>query len=119
MRMRFLIDENLSPDLVDAIHHLEPQIDVKYVRGPDAPAEGTPDPAILEFCEREQRALITNNRKTMSGHERDHFALSGHHFGIFWLREGFSWGSYAADEFLLWAASEAEEWVDQSRWLPL
>lgn len=119
MRMRFLVDENLSPNLMEAVHQLEPHIDVKYVRGPDAPAEGTPDPAILEFFEREHRALITNNRKSMPGHERDHFAGGRHHYGIFWLREEFTLGSYAADIFLLWAASEAEEWIDQSRWLPL
>jgi hypothetical protein len=40
--MRFLLDENLAPDLAETIRQLDAGIDVKYVRGPDAPAEGAP-----------------------------------------------------------------------------
>ena len=80
MRMRFLIDENLSPDLVGAIKQLDASIDVRFVRGPDAPPEGTPDPDILLFCEAERLALITNNRTSMPTHERDHFAAGRQHY---------------------------------------
>jgi Domain of unknown function (DUF5615) len=118
VRMRFLIDENLSPDLIGAIKQLDASIDIKFVRGPDAPLEGTLDPDILLFCEAERRALITNNRTSMPAHERDHFAVGRRHYGVFWLRAGFTYSEYAEAIHLLWAASEAEEWVNRTDWIP-
>lgn len=118
MQLRLLLDENLSPDLVTTLEQLVPGVDIKYVRGPDSPPLGTPDPEILLFCEAEQRMLVTNNRKTMPGHERAHFSNGHHHFGIVYLRDGFSYGEYAEALHLLVGASEAEEWVDRSDWIP-
>lgn len=86
---------------------------------PGAPALGTLDPDILWYCERDQRALVTENRATMPGHEAAHVASGHHHWGIFKLRGGHGLGVYLAELHLIWEASAAEEWVDQSRWLPL
>jgi hypothetical protein len=73
---------------------------------------------VLIFCQAEQRALVTNNRKSMPAHERDHSAAGLHHFGIFWLRHVHSYREQAEAIHLLWAASEAEEWIDRTDWLP-
>jgi len=70
MRVPFLLDENLSRDMLDAILHHDRSIDVLKVGGPGAPPLGTPDPDILLYCEREQRALVTDNRRTMPNHVR-------------------------------------------------
>ena len=51
--------------------------------------------------------------------EADHFAAGHHHCGIFKLLKGYSTGVYLAELQLIWDASEAEEWVDQSCWIPL
>lgn len=118
MKMRFLIDENLSLDFVSAIKQLDATIDVIAVGTDGAPPKGTLDPDILLFCEAEQRALVTNNRASMPGHEHDHFATGKHHWGVFTLKDGFGIGAYAAAIHLLWAASEAEEWADLSDWIP-
>jgi len=118
MKMRFLIDKNLSLDFVSAIKQLDAAIDVVAVGADSAPPKGTLDPEILLFCEAEQRTLVTNNRASMPGHERDHFAAGRHHWGIFTLKDGFSIGAYAAAIHLLWAASEAEEWANLADWIP-
>jgi hypothetical protein len=55
----------------------------------------------------------------MPDHERAHFAAGHHHWGILELRPGNGLGVYLAELQLIWEASEAEEWVDQSRWIPL
>lgn len=119
MRVRFLIDEDLPPDYVRELRRYRPEIDVLRVGMAGAPDLGTLDPAILLFCEREQRALVTENRATMPGHEAVHLAAGHHHGGIFKLRRGYSFGAYLAELRLIWDASEADEWVDQSHWLPL
>lgn len=119
MRVRFLIDEDLSPDYVRALRRYNPTLDALWVGDAGAPLFSTLDPDILLYCEQEQRALITENRSTMPGHEADHFAAAHHHWGIFKLRKGYGIGVYLAELQLIWDASEAEEWVDQSRWIPL
>lgn len=39
-------------------------------------------------------------------------------YGIFWLRAGFTYAEYAEAIHLLRAASEAEEWVNRTDWIP-
>lgn len=119
MRMKFLLDENLSPDFVAAIQQRDPTIDIKWVRGPETPPEGTLDPEVLLFCEAEQRALITNNRASMPGHEAEHFAAGHHHYGILQLHVGHSFGEYVDAILLFDGASETEEWIDRTEWIPL
>ena len=58
MRPKFLIDENLTRDIVVGVRKRDPSIDILHVGDPGAPPKGTPDPAILDFCETEQRILI-------------------------------------------------------------
>lgn len=52
MKVRFLLDENLSPRLKLAVLRLNPQIDILRVGGSDAPALGTLDPAILVYLQK-------------------------------------------------------------------
>ncbi len=119
MKVRFLIDEDLALDYVRELRRYDAQIDVLRVGSQGAPALSTLDSNLLLYCEREQRALVTENRATMPGHEAAHFAAGHHHWGIFKLRRGYSLGIYLAELRLIWEASEAEEWFDQSPWIPL
>jgi hypothetical protein len=119
MKVRFLIDEDLSLEYVRALQRYDPKVDVLRIGMPEAPAFSTLDPDVLLYCEQAQRALVTENRATMPGHEASHFAAGRHHWGIFKLRKGHGFGAYLAELQLIWDASEAEEWHDQSRWLPL
>jgi hypothetical protein len=48
MRIRFLLDENLSPDLKKSLLNLNPHLDILRVGEPDAPPLGTLDPEILD-----------------------------------------------------------------------
>ena len=88
MKVRFLIDEDLSLDYVDELRRRDAAIDVVRIGKPGAPALSTLDPDILLYCEHERRALVTENRSTMPGHERAHFTAGHHHWGIFKLRKG-------------------------------
>jgi hypothetical protein len=59
MKLRFLIDENLSPKLKTAIQRRYPDIDLLRVGDAGTPPLGTLDPDILLYLETSQRALIT------------------------------------------------------------
>jgi hypothetical protein len=68
VKVRFLIDEDLSPDYVSQLRQYDSAVDVLRVGNPGAPALSTLDPELLLYCERERRALVTENRATMPGH---------------------------------------------------
>ncbi|GAB4193944.1 MAG: hypothetical protein Fur006_39340 [Coleofasciculaceae cyanobacterium] len=68
MKIRFLLDENLSKQIKDAVLRLNEAIDILCVGDADAPPLGTLDPDILSYMELSQRMLITDNRKSMPFH---------------------------------------------------
>ena len=79
MRVRFLIDEDLSLDYIQELRRYHTSLDVLRIGSDGAPPLSTLDPDILLYCEREQRALVTENWSTMPGHEAAHFAGGHHH----------------------------------------
>jgi hypothetical protein len=119
MNVRFLLDENLDPHLKAAILRWNPTIDVLRVGDPTAPELGTLDPDILLYLKTAQRVLVTGNRKSMPFHIADHLAAGHHHWGVFLVRKGTTIGRLAEELYLIWAASNAEEWLDQERRVPL
>lgn len=118
MKVRFLIDENLSPRLKLAQQRLHPGIDVLRVGDPDAPTLGTADPDLLRYLDLAQRLLVTDNRTSMPAHLEDHWAAGGHLWGVLWIRPDATIGKLAQELFLIWDASEAEEWIDRLDWIP-
>lgn len=119
MKVRFLLDENLSPDVAMALQQLNGTIDAVRVGMPGAPPRGTSDPDILAFREADQRILVTDNRTTMPVHLSTHMAAGHHHWGVFETRRTLSIGELVAELHLVWAASDAEEWIDRMEWIPL
>jgi hypothetical protein len=118
VKVRFLLDENLPPRLKVALLRLNPTIDVLRVGDPGAPALGTLDPDVLRYLELSQRILVTDNRKSMPEHLKAHWSAGGHIWGLFWLRPGITIGRWAEELFLIWEATEAEEWIDKLDWIP-
>lgn len=118
MKIRFLLDENLSPKLKMAVLRLNPTIDILRVGDPNAPPLGTLDPEILDYLELSQRILVTDNRKSIPGHLEAHWAAGRHMWGLLWLRPSATLSSWAEALFLIWEASETEEWLDKVDWIP-
>lgn len=119
MKLRYLIDENLSPRLKSAIRRLEPFVDVLRVGDQGAPPLGTLDPDVLVYLTVTHRLLVTDNRKSMPKHLADHAAAGFQHWGIFVVRKDAPIGALADELYLYWEASEAEEWTDRMEWLRL
>ena len=128
MKVRFLLDENLPPRLRTAVLRVNPMIDILRVGDEGAPTLKTQDPDILRYVERargrrttcshRERLLVTKNRVSMPTHVATHLAAGGHHWGVFRVRPRATIGQLADEICLIWEASEAEEWVDQMRWIP-
>lgn len=47
---RFLLDENLSPEIALGVLRRNADIDIRYVGESGAPEKGTLDPQVLEYC---------------------------------------------------------------------
>lgn len=118
MKIRFLLDENLSPKLKVALLRFDSAVDVLRVGDPEMPALGTADPEILRYLELTQRLLVTDNRKSMPGHLAEHWAAGGQIWGLIWLRPTVSIRQWAEDLYLIWQATEAEEWINRVDWIP-
>lgn len=118
MKVRFLLDENLSKQIKLATLRLNPAIDILCVGELDAPPLGTLDPEILIYLESSQRLLLTDNRKSMPGHLKSHWADNRHIWGLFWVRSQTQIGQLAQQIILIWETTEAKEWVDRVDWIP-
>jgi hypothetical protein len=115
---RFLVDENILGALPKALRQQEPGMDVLCVGEPGAPPCRTLDPDLLLAAESLGRMLISRDRDSMPGHLADHFAAGHHTWGTALLRNGFSLGRYIQEILIIWGASEADEWIDQTMYLP-
>lgn len=114
-----LLDENLGARLRKALLQVAPDITAWCVGDVGAPALGTKDPEILTWCESHDFLLVTNNRRSMPVHLRDHLA-AGHHIpGILVFRREMRIPDVIAELVLIWEASLPNEYRDQIRYLPL
>ena len=109
----YLLDENVDPRLQETLRQSWPQIAVPRVGDKDAPPVQTPDPEILLWCEDRGLSLVTNNRRSMPVHLREHLAEGRHVPGIFILPGTLSLGETAERLATVWGASDAEEYRDQ------
>jgi hypothetical protein len=118
MKVKFLLDENLSPRLKLAVVRLEPEIDIIRIGDYSAPALGTLDPDVLVYLQHSQRLLITDNRTSMPDHLEEHWKQGFKIWGLFWLRPNTNLGTVAQFLHLIWHTTDAEEWCDRLDWIP-
>lgn len=118
MKIRFLLDENLSKQIKFAVLRINPSISILCVGDQEAPSFGTLDPGLLIYTEESQRLLVTDNRKSMPEHLETHWSTGRKIWGLFWVRPKTSIGQLAENIYLVWEASEAEEWINVINWIP-
>jgi Domain of unknown function (DUF5615) len=115
----FLLDENLPAWWPAAILAAQPQLRLWIIGDGIAPSKQTLDPAILTWCEANDAALLTNNRRSMPGHLADHVAAGGHVPGIFLVDPQVSLPVLATSLAFVAGASLVDQHVDQLTFLPL
>ncbi len=116
MKPRFQADSDLDRHIIAAVKRREPMVDFQSAQ--EAGLTGLGDPAVLALAAREDRVLVSHDRKTMPGHFAD-FIQQSTSPGLLIISQHLA-VSAAADELLLiWFASEAEEWTNRISSLPL
>lgn len=86
---------------------------------PGAPPPGTPDLAILAWCEAHDFVLVTNNRRTMPVHLANHLREGRHALGIFVLNPNLNLRETLENLVDAATLSLDGEYRDQIRHLPL
>ncbi|MFM6063475.1 MAG: hypothetical protein ACKPAE_13895, partial [Microcystis panniformis] len=118
MKIKFLLDENLSPRLKVAVLRLNPEIDILRVGEPNTPLLGTLDPDVLQYLGLSQRLLVTDNRTSMPEHLEEYWQKNQQIWGLFWIRPTTTMGKLAKELIIIWETTEAEEWIDIVDWIP-
>ena len=116
MKIRFQADSDLNQIIVKATLRLEPGIDFQTAHM--AGLAGLDDPEVLKLTAQQGRILVSHDRKTMPKHF-EQFILTEKCPGILIVSQKLPIAQVAEDLFLIWLASEAEDWVNRIRSLPL
>jgi hypothetical protein len=116
MRIRFQADADFNQIIVKAVLRREPAIDFKTA--PAANLAGLQDPEVLTLAAGEQRILITHDRKTMPTHFAE-FIQTETSWGVLIVPQTLPIRLAAEELLLIWLATEAEEWINRIRSLPL
>ena len=116
MKSRFLADANFNQKIVAGLLLRQPQIDFELPR--DVIPEGMKDPQVLELGAMLGRITVTHDVRTMPSHFGV-FIADKTCSGLILVPKKMAIGDAIEELQLIWHASEAEEWINQMRRLPL
>lgn len=116
---RFLLDEHVPHAVRDQLLRLDSSMDILVIGGTLAPTKGTPDKEILLWIEATGYILVSSNRRTIPEHVRNHFKEGRHIPGIILLRREAGLGEIIEQLYLIWAASNADEYRDRVLYIPM
>lgn len=109
MKPRFQADNDLDQRIVTAVRRLGPAVD--FQTAPTLDLHGLPDPEVLALAAEQGRVLVSHDRRTLPDHFRQ-FIASQTSPGVIIVSQKLSIGRAAELLYILWAASDAEEYVN-------
>jgi len=115
--VRFLADENLDFVIVHGLRLRQPQVD--FLTAPHAGILGFPDPAVLAFAAKQDRIVITHERRTMPDHFATFLAEGNQSPGIMLISRKVAIGQAIEALLLVWEANSHEELRNLITRLPL
>ena len=116
MKPRLQADADLDQDIVTGVVRREPKIN--FQTATEAGLQGLPDPEVLAFAARENRILVTHDRRTMPTHFGN-FIIQNNCPGVFIISQDLNILATIEELRLIWAASDHEEWTNRLVELPL
>ncbi len=116
MRVRFQADADLDGRILRGLRRVSSEIDFRTAS--DAGLEGLQDSEVLRIAAQSGRILVSQDRRTMPTHFA-RFSAGTRSPGLILLREGIGISTAIDELFLIWAASEMDEWIDRLVWIPL
>jgi len=109
--IRFLADASLNDVIVTGCLRREPAID--FLSAIEARLEAVPDPEVLVFARDQNRILVTSDFRTMPRHFGDFLEAHGQCPGVFLVKQRAPVADVIEALVLIWAASDAEEWMNR------
>jgi hypothetical protein len=116
LRVHFLADANLDQDIVAGILRRQPAVDFQLPQG--LIPERMKDPQVLALAASLGRILVTHDVRTMPGHFGE-FVAGKESSGLILVPGTMPIAQAIEDLLLIWHVSEAEEWTNRFRRLPL
>ena len=116
MEVKFQADESLNHEVVMLLRRRAPGLDIRGAH--EAGLRGLPDPEVLRAAALEGRVLVTADKATMPAHFAG-FIADDESAGVIVVPRRLNAREAAEDIQLIWAATEAEEWVNRILYLPL
>lgn len=115
--VKLLIDEDVDHRILRGLRRINPRVDVRTLR--EAGLTGRSDGEILAWAAADGRLLVTQDVNTMTAEHSD-FVQSGRiSAGVVFVSRGVSISHAIADLLLICGASTAEDWVNNTAFLPL
>jgi hypothetical protein len=116
MKVRFQADADLNEVILLATIRQQPEIDFQTATA--AELAGISDLEVLERCLKDNRLLVTHDRKTMPRHFY-RFIERNESPGVIVIPQSVSVSEATEDLILIWSATDAEEWKNRIAFLPL
>jgi hypothetical protein len=116
MSLRFQADADLNQTIVSGVIRREPAID--FQTAILAGLEGVSDPDVLAQVAKEDRVLVTHDRRTMPNHFAK-FMTNTISPGLIVVPQSLSIATVIDDLILIWSATEVKEWKNRIVMLPL
>jgi predicted nuclease of predicted toxin-antitoxin system len=116
VKIRFQADANLNEDIVSGVLRRVPEIDFQTAL--EARLETLTDAEVLGLAADQNRVLVTHDRRTMPAHFGE-FIEARTSPGVLIVSQKANVLRIIEELILVWAASEAEEYVNSIRTLPL
>ena len=117
--MRLLTDEHVPPLYRTQLLRRNPELTIWRVGSVGTPPFGTPDPAILVWCEEHGFVLLTNNRKSMPVHLAAHVNAGRHVPGILTIDLDAPIGVVLEEVLTIAMIADDGEYMDRIVYIPL
>jgi hypothetical protein len=114
VKVRYQADADLDRRIVSAVRRHEPGIDFQFASAAQSGRglKGLLDDQVLTIAAQEGRVLVTHDRRTMPRYFAE-FITTHVSPGVLLIPRRMQLSSAVEWLITIWAASEAEEWVNQ------
>jgi uncharacterized protein DUF5615 len=116
VKIKFQADADFNQTIIYALQRREPAIE--FQTADEAQIRGLPDPEVLAIAAREGRIPVSHDHHTMPLHFAN-FIASQQSPGVFLFSQNLPIGIAVEELSMIWAVSEAEEWLNTLQYLPL
>src|SRR5438105_11722115 len=113
---RFLADHNFNDNIIQGVQRREPGVEFVTLR--ELGGQRWDDAQVLEFAAANGWSVLSHDTRTMPAPARQRLANDQIMRGLFLVHQDAPIRPVMDDLILIWAASEAEEWLGLIEFLP-